>query len=108
MSATRILHLTLHRKWFDAIATGEKKEEYRSPTPYWEKRLLKYEPGVGLYSMVQFDEIHFRNGYAKDAPWMRVKWEGMSDGIFEGEPVFAIGLGKILEIKNWTKKASTP
>jgi hypothetical protein len=25
----RILHLTLKKKWFDMIASGEKREEYR-------------------------------------------------------------------------------
>lgn len=28
-----VLNLTLHRKWFDMIASGEKKEEYRDIKP---------------------------------------------------------------------------
>ena len=29
---SKILHLTLKKKWFDMIASGEKKEEYREMT----------------------------------------------------------------------------
>lgn len=36
-----ILHLVLKRKWYDMIASGEKKEEYRATTPYWTKRILE-------------------------------------------------------------------
>ena len=36
-----ILHMTLYRKWFDAIAAGHKREEYRAATPYWTSRLSK-------------------------------------------------------------------
>jgi len=102
--APRILHLTLHRKWFDAIATGQKVEEYREPTAYWFKRLIDAFPG-GRKVPVRFDEIHFRNGYNPSAPWMRVKWMGMGPGTFEGRPVYAIKLGRILEIKNWSGPA---
>jgi hypothetical protein len=36
----RVLHLTLKKKWFDMIASGEKKEEYREDKEYWRRRLL--------------------------------------------------------------------
>lgn len=39
----KTLHLVLKAKWYDMIASGEKKEEYREVKPYWEKRLLDYE-----------------------------------------------------------------
>lgn len=35
----KILHLTLTKKWFDMILSGEKKEEYREITKYWKVRL---------------------------------------------------------------------
>lgn len=88
----RILHLTLHRRWFDAIASGRKTREYRNRTPYWHTRL----------NGRTYDEIHFRNGYAKDAPFMRVEWRGISVlNHDEFGEVYAIQLGQILEIKNW-------
>ncbi len=31
----RVLHLTLKKTWFDMIASGEKREEYREMKPYW-------------------------------------------------------------------------
>ena len=37
------LNLTLTRKWFDLIASGEKIEEYREIKPYWFKRIV-FEP----------------------------------------------------------------
>jgi len=92
----RVLHLTLHRKWFDAIADGEKLVEYRAINPYWDKRLC---PG-GLARV--FDEIHFRNGYSQAAPWMRVAWKVLSFATWEGATVYGIKLGARLEIKNWT------
>ena len=36
----KTLHLVLKRKWWDMIASGEKKEEYREANKYWAKRLL--------------------------------------------------------------------
>ena len=33
----KYLQLTLKKKWFDLILSGEKKEEYREIKPYWEK-----------------------------------------------------------------------
>jgi hypothetical protein len=55
-----VLHLTLRREWFAAIAARTKRLEYRAQTPYWRKRLEGR----------QFDVIRFRNGYARNAPEM--------------------------------------
>lgn len=80
------------------IASGFKKEEYREIKFYWETRLIDKE----------YDEIHFRNGYAKNAPFMRVEWQGLTIGVpaFKwygketSQEVFIIHMGQILEIKN--------
>ncbi len=37
----KTLHLTLKKKWFDMIASGEKTEEYREIKSYWIQRLLE-------------------------------------------------------------------
>jgi hypothetical protein len=87
------LHLTLKKKWFDMIASGEKKEEYRDIKPYWEVRLRARK----------YDTITFRNGYAKDAPTITVKLTGMTRGIgYEewGAPkrtVFILHLGRVVK-----------
>ena len=86
----RILHLTLKRKWFLEIACGKKRYEYRYAKPYWVARLLDRE----------FDEIHFRNGYRKYSPFMRVEYDSTHLIEREGECFFAIMLGDILEVKN--------
>ena len=39
----KVLCLAVSKKWFDLIASGEKREEYREIKPYWEKRLLDYK-----------------------------------------------------------------
>lgn len=102
---TRVLHLTLTRQWFDEIASGRKRTEYRKANAYWAARLL-----VDGEMFRVFDEIHFRNGYAKAAPWMRVTWKGCRYMAGSGHkeapgPVYAIALGRVLEIKNWKPKA---
>lgn len=83
---TKILHLTLHRKWFEQIAKKQKIIEYREIKTYWTKRLENK----------QFDEIHFKNGYSKNAPFMRIKL----NKIIKNKE-YELHLGKILEIKNY-------
>ena len=90
----KVLHLTLERKWFDQIARGEKLVEYRELKAYWYKRLTYM--GSKL-KFKEFDEIHFRNGYGKDSPFMRVKYLCTEIKFSR----FNIYLGDILEIKNW-------
>ena len=81
----KVLHLTLKRKWFDAIASGMKGVEFRARSSYWDKRLLGRE----------YDEVHFRNGYTLDRPFMRVEFkEIVSERYFHN-----IILGKVIEVK---------
>ena len=88
----KILHLTLHRQWFDAIASGHKTEEYRAMTPHWHSRLAGRN----------YDEVHFRNGYATDAPFMRVQCLGITTGSRQWKPCYVIRLGAILETRNYS------
>ena len=83
----KILHLTLHRKWFDEILNGTKKIEYRDIKPYWTKRL--FDNGKPK----KFDEILFRNGYSKNSPKMRAEFLGIR--IENGK--YNILLGKVLK-----------
>lgn len=89
----RVLHLTLKKKWFDMIASGEKLEEYREIKPYWEKRLRGQ----------QYDAVKFRNGYRPDSPTVTVKLRGIYTGVGVRmwgatgiEPVFILKLGDVL------------
>ena len=74
-----MLILPIKKKWFDMIASGEKKEEYREIKPYWSKRfgniLLGYSlesVKIELYKNIKFSII-FRNGYKKDSPQIKCK-----------------------------------
>lgn len=104
----KILHLTLKKKWFDMILSGEKKEEYRDINNYWMPRLIEFkvaeefkgEHNVDLENMFYdrinfswaeifksyyaktktFDVIKFKNGYSKNAREMTVECSGVSIG----------------------------
>lgn len=103
----KVLHLTLKKKWFDMILSGEKKEEYREIKKYWFKRLVyqpelvfKYCTGydleedlflnegldhiarnkVSMVGFMPFYAICFRHGYAKDAREILVKCKGIQIG----------------------------
>ena len=86
----KVLHLTLKKHWFDQIAAGKKKIEYREEKPYWIARLVD-DAGYAII----FDEIVFKNGYSKTAPTIRARHKDtdLVDGMFE------IKLGKILEVR---------
>ena len=46
-----MLTLPIKKEWFDMIASGTKKEEYRDITPYYEARLGKYM-NAGLFRII--------------------------------------------------------
>lgn len=121
----RILHLTLKKKWFDMIASGEKKEEYREIKLYWAVRLLygfdktavsfnlkdlskpyKTTSGETLFDAVKksFDAIEFTNGYSSNSPKVRVECTGIDFrpgkeewGALPGVEYFVIKLGNIIK-----------
>lgn len=89
----RILRLTLKRKWFDMIASGVKKEEYRKIKPWILSRLQGKS----------YDAVEFSNGYGKHVPKVVVEYldwgtgVGRSDwGAQKGEPTIIIRLGRII------------
>ena len=105
--AKKILHLTLKKHWFNLIAQGIKTHEYREMKPYWIKRLVDISDTLPDKAKV-FDEVYFKNGYSKDAPFMRVEFIKtvvscipQNDEPLGGEYHYCIVLGKVLEVKNW-------
>lgn len=88
----KILHLTLKRKWFEMIAAGEKKEEYREIKPYWISRLTRHEyHSYGQLELIKalrrketfrrdYNIVQFRNGYSKNSPTMKVELLGIHYG----------------------------
>ena len=86
----KILHLTLKKKWFDLIKSGEKKEEYREIKPYWTKRLTINDRAIKNYNY-----IIFTNGYRKDSPKLKIEYLGLGVGEFENRKCYVLKLGKI-------------
>jgi len=91
----KILHLTLKKKWFDMILSGEKKEEYREIKPYWTKRLMCVSPS--------YTHIKFINGYGRDRPSFVIEKRSIfvgygrkSWGAPEGTEVYVLRLGNVL------------
>ncbi len=91
----KTLHLNLHRKWFDMILSGEKKEEYRNVTDYWVNRITK--------TRLPFTTITFSNGYAKDRPQLVIAIESITTGqgkrewgAEKGKEYIIIKLGNII------------
>ncbi len=66
----KTLKLTLKKKWFDMIASGEKTEEYRIPGPWIRSRL----------DGRSYDFVEFKNGYGKHVPTVTLEFKGWSYG----------------------------
>lgn len=105
----KVLHLTLKKKWFDMIASGIKKEEYREDKMYWKNRLVK-EGYWHSQTCKDFDIVRFKNGYSKDARTLDIECLGIrSAEVFEMNKawydeydkgkVFIITLGNILTLQ---------
>lgn len=110
----KILHLTLKAKWYDLIASGEKKEEYRDLKEYWANRLTSGimcdSVGGWLHnidsnvSFKKFDVVHFARGghFHPSLPQITVECLGIEIGKgktewgAEGDDYFVIKLGKII------------
>lgn len=105
----QILHLNVQKKWFDMIASGKKKEEYRQDKMYWKVRFVK----KGYWhsqTCKDFDIIRFKNCYSKNAPVIDVECKGIriaditdinKDWFgplkeYQGLRVFIITLGQLL------------
>ena len=60
----KILRLTLKKKWFDLILSGEKLEDYRTDKPFWASRLCDKNG----QAKKDFDLVECKNGYGKNVP----------------------------------------
>lgn len=63
-----MLTLSIKKKWFDMILSGEKKEEYREIKPYYEQRFKKLWFVIGYENSIFAEEIRLRNGYSRNSP----------------------------------------
>ena len=97
-----ILPLVLKGKWYDLIAAGEKKEEYRDAKPFWSRRLEKWLSNRTEHFRGISDKclvVGFSRGYRKpDMFFLLRHFEKRSVSINPewGEPQsehFVLGLG---------------
>jgi len=110
----KTLHLNLKKEWFDLILSGEKKEEYRELTKYWESKLFDLGSKTGISFLHEdimlpkkYDTITFSNGYSKTRRQIIVKYNGLDVGLGSkkwgaetNKPYYVLKLGEILETKN--------
>lgn len=102
-----VLHLVLKKKWYDMIASGEKKEEYRDMKPYWDKRIeswLGEPPGKNVNVVVAFSK-----GYCKPSMWFEVAgisqptsawhWDIRSEWGEPDAPHYVLRLGERVVLK---------
>ena len=82
------LKIVIKSEWFDEIASGKKKIEYRDISPFWTSRLFDKNGKKRTY-----DQIEFINGYNADAKRMITKYEGFEK---KGK-IYHIKVGKILK-----------
>lgn len=68
-----MLTLPIKKKWFDMICSGEKTEEYREMTPYYEQRFKNLEL-LDEHGNPTNEEacLILRNGYGYDRPEVTV------------------------------------
>lgn len=100
MLGMKTLHLNLTEKWFDMILSGEKKEDYRDITDYYQVR-FKNVKSKGIKT------ITFSNGYSKNRRQMVViiSYISLRQGLVEwgaekGKTYLVAHLGTILSTKN--------
>lgn len=100
------LHLNLKGKWFDMILSGEKKQEYRDQSKYWDNRFSKLFPKHFKGEMYQpiVETILFSNGYSKDRRQFEIELKGIHRGegrrewgAENGKHYYVLQLGEVLK-----------
>lgn len=99
----RHIHLNLTKKWFDLILSGEKKQEYRELTDYWQSRFMEMYP-VKISGIKYWPTVIFSNGYAKNRRQFEIEIKGFHIGsgnpewgATPGREYYVIELGDILQ-----------
>ena len=113
--------LPIKKKWFDMIASGEKKEEYREIKPYYTSRFVKALgfPGkseredvkelLSQMRAMKSIEIMFRNGYSGESPviiadcFLSIGTGKEEWGASAGENYYILHIDRI----HWTGKSNT-
>ncbi|WVX90425.1 hypothetical protein [Riemerella phage vB_RanS_GDF21] len=73
MNEEKQLYLVLTREWFNEILSGRKKEEYRTFTDFYIRRLAVIDKDGDLIDTKKYETVKFQMGYSKTAPQMIVE-----------------------------------
>ena len=102
-AASPILHLNLVTWAFDAVLSGNKKEEYREIKPYWDRIFADGIKIKGKHYPAGEVVICFSNGYAKDRRQFKMRCTGLKVGKgnlkYGGDPdeeYYVLGLGEMV------------
>jgi hypothetical protein len=94
----RVLRLTLKKKWFGMIASGEKCEEYREQGKWIDSRVNANK---------EYDAVEFKNGYGPNVPTCVVEYLGYdwatgnaAWGAVPGKLYKVIRLGRVISLHN--------
>ena len=72
-SECAILPLVLKGKWYDMIASGEKREEYRDYKPFWIKRIVRWSHNsLRISKTPKAQVVAFSRGYKKADMFFKV------------------------------------
>lgn len=88
-----MLTLTIKKKWFDMICSGEKKEEYRDIKQYYFRRFVKYLGWQTVNGQKTKEEflVRLRNGYDERSPSVVAR---CTVGVGTGKPEWGAEPGK--------------
>jgi len=119
ISKSQRLILPIKKEWFEIIKSGEKDEEYREIKLFYVKKFIKWSVNERTYNIlnpeniekvkrdlksnpINYDYIHFKNGYGKNVPSIMVECKSIEIGVglyvlgAPNYPVFIIKLGRVL------------
>lgn len=83
----KTLYLTLNKKAFEVMVTGEKQVEYRRQSGWIKSRLFDKNGNPKKYDYVQF-----RNGYKKNSPCFSAGYLGVKQAILPHKKIYSNGL----------------
>ena len=100
--------LTIKKQWFDMIASGVKREEYRDIKPYYTSRFMS----IGLLDKTARPTnsgvwIMFRNGYSRSSPTFKALCTldiKQGNTAWGAEPDTTYYVLKIEELENYRKE----
>lgn len=99
----KVLDLVMKSYWFDKIAAGQKTVEYREVKKSWASRI--YENGKQAVELALLSKTYDRKEQMLfEIDKIEVLASGINTDLHVKCPVYAIHLGKQLNIVEWYKK----